>query len=55
MGSYFKEKSKLSVDFHVSLLQILRTFRSTRGERSAVDTIPTLNHGNQEDLLAFPT
>lgn len=55
MGSHFKEKSKLSVDFHVSLLQIPRTFRSTRGERSAVDTIPTLNYGNQEDLLAFPT
>lgn len=55
MGSYFKEKSKLSVDFHVSQLQISRTFRSARGEHSVVDTIPTLNYGNWEDLLAFPT
>lgn len=55
MCSHFKEKSKLSVDFSVSKLQILRTFRSIRSEHSVVFTVPTLIYGNKGDLLAFPT
>lgn len=51
----FQGKSKLSVDFNVSKLQIPRTFRSIRSEHSVVYTIPSINYGIKEDLLAFPS
>ena len=50
----FQGESKLPVDFNVSKLQIPRTFRSIWSEHSVTYTIPTLNYGNKEDLLAFP-